>query len=88
MTSSTFAQGGGGGMAGMQAACKDDFAKSCPNASPGTPDFRTCLQTNMSSFSQPCQDAIAKMRAARKAQGGGGMQGAGGAGGAGGGGGQ
>jgi len=59
----------------MEAACKVDLAKLCPQAKPGTRDMRICLFQNRDSLSDGCSTA---MRAMRRGGGGGRLGGGGG----------
>jgi hypothetical protein len=68
-------EGGGGGghghgaMAAVRQACMADIQKACPDAKPGPGGgMRECIVGHHTEFSQPCQDAIAQMRAARQQQ--------------------
>lgn len=64
--------GGHGAMAAVRQACAADVQKFCPDAKPGpNGGMRECMMTHHADFSQPCQDALAQMRAARQQQGGG-----------------
>ena len=51
--------------------CADDMKKYCPNAQPGADTFM-CLRQNRDNFSSTCQDALQKLRGARRGGGGGG----------------
>ena len=61
----------------MTEACKEDLAKLCPQAKPGSRDMRICLFQNRDSLSDGCSSA---MRAMRRGGGGGGRSGGGGGG--------
>jgi Skp family chaperone for outer membrane proteins len=48
----------------VQTACAADFQKACPDAKPGPGGGRwQCVKGHLSEFSQPCQSAIADMKA-------------------------
>ena len=61
----------------MTEACKEDLAKLCPQAKPGSRDMRICLFQNRDSLGEGCSTA---MRAMRRGGGGGGRFGGGGGG--------
>jgi multidrug efflux system membrane fusion protein len=63
------------------AACKEDLAKLCPQAKPGTREMRTCLFENRDSLSEGCSTAQRAMRRGFGGSGGGGRRGGGGGGG-------
>jgi hypothetical protein len=61
--------GGHGPMAAVRQVCMADIQKACPDAKPGPGGgVRECIVAHHTEFSQPCQDAIAQMRAARQQQ--------------------
>ena len=61
-------QGGGG----VRAACQADFQKLCPDAKPGPGGtLRACIRDHQAQLSDGCKSALAAMRAARQAAGGG-----------------
>jgi membrane fusion protein, multidrug efflux system len=55
--------------AAMKQHCAADMKKFCPRAAAGTPEARQCFRENMSSFSDDCRNALAKLR--RRMSGGG-----------------
>jgi hypothetical protein len=72
--------GGGGGapspemqaaMQNMRQACAADQKSLCADKQPGR-ESMMCLRDNADKVSQGCKDAMAKARAARQSQGGGG----------------
>jgi len=48
--------------AAMKQYCAADMKKFCPKAAAGTPEARQCFRENMSSFSDDCRNALAKLR--------------------------
>ena len=58
--------GGHGAFAAVRQACAADIQKACPDAKPGPGGgMRECVAAHHAEFSQPCQSAIAQIRAAR-----------------------
>lgn len=45
-------------MAKVGVQCKADFAKSCPNLKPGTPEMTQCVRDNFAGMSEGCQGAL------------------------------
>jgi len=64
------AAGTGAAQAGeVQNACAADLQKACPDAKPGPGGGRwQCMKAHLGEFSQPCQSAIADMKAKMQAR--------------------
>ncbi len=50
----------------VREACKDDFAKYCPNIEPGGGRIRDCMREHRAELSQTCTDAVAAARQQRR----------------------
>jgi hypothetical protein len=60
LVSATAAQAGGP----VQTACAADFQRACPDVKPGPGGGQwQCIRAHLSEFSQPCQSAVADMKA-------------------------